>query len=75
MSPLTENVAYYMNNGEKLAQEVKHVPLLAKAYTYSVDQFDAMKRGTKFGGENKLGLNIEDRTKLEAKLRTSSKST
>ena len=60
-------VDYYMKNGEKLTQEVKYVPLPAKAYAYNVDHFAKRAVGTKFGGENKVGLTIEDLMKLEAK--------
>ena len=62
-----EFVEYYMKNGEKLAKEVKYVSLPAKAYTYNLDHFAKMAKGTKFGGENKVGLTIEELMKLEAK--------
>ena len=64
---IKEFVEYYMKNGEKLTQEVKYVALPAKAYAYNVDQFAKMAKGTKFGGENKVGMTIEDLMKLEAK--------
>ena len=56
-----------MKHGEKLAKEVKYVPLPAKAYTYNLDHFVKRLKGTKFGGENKVGLTIEELMKLEAK--------
>lgn len=62
-----EFVEYYMKNGEKLAKEVKYVPLPAKAYAYNLDHFVKRAKGTKFGGENKIGLTIEELMKLEAK--------
>ena len=62
-----EFVEYYMKNGEKLTQEVKYVPLPAKAYAYNLDHFGKRAKGTKFAGENKVGLTIEDLMKLEAK--------
>lgn len=62
-----EFVEYYMKNGEKLAKEVKYVPLPSKAYTYNLDHFAKRAKGTKFGGENKVGLTIEDLMKIEAK--------
>lgn len=62
-----EFVEYYMKNGEKLAKEVKYVSLPAKAYTYNLEHFAKMAKGTKFGGENKVGLTIEELMKLEAK--------
>ena len=62
-----EFVEYYMKNAEKLTKEVKYVPLPAKAYAYNDDHFAKRIKGTKFGGENKVGLTIEDLMKLEAK--------
>ena len=56
-----------MKNGEKLTKEVKYVALPAKAYAYNLDHFAKMAKGTKFGGENKVGLTIEELMKLEAK--------
>ena len=62
-----EFVEYYMKNGEKLSKEVKYVSLPAKAYAYNLEHFAKMAKGTKFGGENKVGLTIEALMKLEAK--------
>jgi phosphate transport system substrate-binding protein len=62
-----EFVEYYMKHGEKLTKEVKYVPLPAKAYEYNMDHFTKRVKGTKFGGENKVGLTIEELMKLEAK--------
>lgn len=62
-----EFVEYYMKNGEKLVKEVKIVPLPAKAYAYNVEHFAKHTKGTKFGGENKVGITIEELMKLEAK--------
>jgi len=63
-----EFVEFYNKHGEKLAREVKYVPLPAKAYAHNLETFSKLKLGTKFGGENKVGLTIEDLMKLEAKL-------
>jgi phosphate transport system substrate-binding protein len=62
-----EFVEYYMKNAEKLTKEVKYVPLPSKAYAYNLEHFAKMVKGTKFGGENKVGLTIEELMKLEAK--------
>lgn len=62
-----EFVEYYMKSGEKLTKEVKYVPLPAKAYAYNLDHFTKRVKGTKFGGENMVGLTIEDLMKMEAK--------
>ena len=61
-----EFVEFYMKNGEKLATEVKYVPLPAKAYTYNLDHFAKRQLGTKFGGESKVGMTIEALMKIEA---------
>ncbi len=62
-----EFVEYYMKHGESLTKEVKYVPLPAKAYAYNLDHFAKRGKGTKFGGENKVGMTIEDLMKIEAK--------
>ena len=61
-----EFVEFYMKNGEKLTKEVKYVPLPAKAYTYNLEHFAKRAKGTKFGGENKVGMTIEALMKIEA---------
>ena len=63
-----EFIEYYNKHGESLAKEVKYVPLPPKAYTYNLESVGKMRLGTKFEGENKVGLTIEDLMKLEAKL-------
>ncbi|HET9415732.1 MAG TPA: PstS family phosphate ABC transporter substrate-binding protein [Pseudolabrys sp.] len=65
---IREFVEYYNKHGEKLAREVKYVPLPAKAYSYNLDTMGKMRLGTKFGGENKVGLTIEQLMKMEARL-------
>lgn len=62
-----EFIEYYMKNGESLTKEVKYVPLPSKAYAYNLEQFGKRTKGTKFGGENKIGITIEELMKLEAK--------
>lgn len=62
-----EFVEFYMKTGAKMAQEVKYVPLPPKAYTYNSDHFAKRQKGSKFGGENKVGMTIEELMKLEAK--------
>jgi phosphate transport system substrate-binding protein len=63
-----EFVDFYNRHGAKLAKEVKYVPLPAKAYEYNLDVLAKGRVGTKFGGENKVGLTIEELMRLEAKL-------
>ena len=60
-------VDFYIRNGERLAKEVKYVPLPGKAYAHNLETLAKMQAGTKFGGENKVGLTIEELMKLEAK--------
>jgi len=59
---------FYMKNADPLVREVKYVPLPKKAYDYNLEHMAKKQVGTKFGGENKVGLTIEDLLKLEAKL-------
>lgn len=61
-------VEFFNKHGEKLAREVKYVPLPSKAYQYNMDALAKNQLGTKFGGENKVGMTIEELMKLEAKL-------
>ena len=63
-----EFVDFYMKNADVLVREVKYVPLPASAYLYNTDQVQRKVLGTKFGGENKVGLTIEQLMKMEAKL-------
>jgi phosphate transport system substrate-binding protein len=63
-----EFIEFCMKNADTLVREVKYVPLPAKAYTYNLDHFSKNVLGTKFGGENKVGLTIEQLMEMEAKL-------
>ena len=63
-----EFVEYYMKHGAKLSKEVKYVPLPERAYAHNLEMLRKMTLGTKFGGENKVGLTIDELMKLEAKL-------
>ena len=61
-------VEYYMKHGAKLSREVKYVPLPERAYTHNLEAVAKRTIGTKFGGENKVGLTIDELMKMEAKL-------
>ena len=61
-------VQFYMENAEKLAQEVKYVPLPAHAYKSAWDHVLKGKRGTVFGGTAEVGITIEELLKREARL-------
>ena len=63
-----EFVEFYNRNAERLVKEVKYVPLPPKAYAYNLETLAKMRLGTKFGGENRVGLTIEELMKLETKL-------
>jgi len=65
---IREFVQFYMKNADTLIREVKYVPLPAKVYTFNMEMVDKKTVGTKFGGENKVGLTIDELLKLEAKL-------
>ncbi len=65
---IKEFVEYFNKHADKLVKEVKYVPLPPKAYSYNMEVLGKGKLGTKFGGENKVGLTIEELMKLEAKL-------
>jgi phosphate transport system substrate-binding protein len=62
-----EFVEFYNKNAEKLVKEVKYVPLPAAAYLYNLDTLAKNRVGTKFGGENLVGVTIEQLMKMEAK--------
>jgi phosphate transport system substrate-binding protein len=63
-----EFIAYLNKNADKLVKEVKYVPLPSRAYSYNMETLGKMRLGTKFAGENKVGLTIEELMKMEAKL-------
>jgi phosphate transport system substrate-binding protein len=58
---------FYMKNAPKLVAEVKYVPLPAKAYAYNLEALQKGRVGTKMGGENKVGLTVEQLMSLEVK--------
>jgi phosphate transport system substrate-binding protein len=61
-------IEFYMKQADVLVREVKYIPLPAKAYAYNLEHLDKKKLGTKFGGEAKVGLTIEELMAMEAKL-------
>jgi phosphate transport system substrate-binding protein len=65
---IKEFTEYYMKHGAKLSKEVKYVPLPDRAYAHNLEMLVKKTLGTKFGGENKVGLTIDELMKLEAKL-------
>jgi phosphate transport system substrate-binding protein len=60
-------VEYYMRNGAAAASAVKYIPLPAKAYTSAMNRFQAGKTGTIFGGQEAIGLKIDELLNRELK--------
>ncbi len=63
-----EFVEFYMKSAAPLVTEVKYIPLPAKAYTGNLEHLAKKKLGTVFGGQNEVGLTIEQLMKREAQL-------
>ncbi|MBK7676019.1 MAG: PstS family phosphate ABC transporter substrate-binding protein [Candidatus Accumulibacter sp.] len=61
-------VDFYMKNAPQLVKEVKYIPLPAKAYAGNLEHIAKKKLGTVFGGQNEVGLTIEQLMKREAQL-------
>src|SRR3989338_7634604 len=62
-----EFVEFYLKNAAKLVQEVKYIPLPAKAYEMVLGNFQKGKIGTVFGGKSEVKLKIETLLQREAK--------
>lgn len=62
-----EFIEYFNKNADKLVREAKIVPLPAAAYADNVNTLSKNKVGTKFGGENMVGVTIDKLMKMEAK--------
>ncbi|MBI1811555.1 MAG: phosphate ABC transporter substrate-binding protein PstS family protein, partial [Nitrospirae bacterium] len=60
-----EFVDYYIKNAPKLTKQVGYVPLPANAYKLATERFTKLKTGSMFGGEEKVGMKIEELLKLE----------
>lgn len=60
-------VTYYINNAPKLVAEVNYVPLPRRAYDLARGIFNRNRVGTVFGGEEAVGLTIEQLLSKEAK--------
>jgi phosphate transport system substrate-binding protein len=59
---------YYMTNGSKLVKKVKYIELPANAYKLGLARINNEVKGTSFGGENQIGLKIEDVMSRKPKL-------
>ncbi|MCE9529491.1 MAG: PstS family phosphate ABC transporter substrate-binding protein [Planctomycetales bacterium] len=60
-------VEFYLKNVKELATEVKYLPLPDKAYEMALERFSKLKTGTSFGGEQAIGITIEEVLQREAK--------
>ena len=67
-SEVKEFVEYYLQQGGKLAKEVKYVPLPDSAYKTALQHVREGRKGTVFGGVAEVGITIEELLKREAKL-------
>ncbi|MDZ7995520.1 MAG: PstS family phosphate ABC transporter substrate-binding protein [Nostoc sp. EfeVER01] len=60
-------VQFYLQNAAKFSQEVKYVPLPVSAYTTAQNHFNKKRYGTIFGGQESVGLKIEELLSREAR--------
>ncbi len=60
-----EFVEFYQRNAAKLIPPTGYVPLPSRAYAANLDSIRSAKTGTVFGGENKVGLTIDQLLKME----------
>lgn len=63
-----EFTEFYIQEGGKLAAEVKYIALPKKAYAMALDVLKKGRKGTVFGGHAEIGLKIEELLKRETKL-------
>ncbi len=63
-----EFVDFYMKNGARLSKEAKYVPLPARAYTLNAEHIAKKRIGTVFGGEEAIGIKIEELMSRETKM-------
>jgi phosphate transport system substrate-binding protein len=52
-------VSFYVRRGESIASDVGYVPLPKSAYLRILSKYTSGKTGTAFGGENQVGVTIE----------------
>ncbi len=60
-----EFISFYLKNADKLTKQVRYVPLPANAYKLATERFAKQKTGSMFGGEEKIGMKIEELLKME----------
>lgn len=59
---------YYLSNAAKLVKKVKYVELSPSAYKLGLARVNNVVKGTSFGGENQIGLKLEDVMNRQPKL-------
>ncbi|MFM9967679.1 MAG: PstS family phosphate ABC transporter substrate-binding protein [Burkholderiales bacterium] len=64
-APLREFLDYYNRNAARIVRKVLYVPLPPEAYLYNLGILKNQRFGTKFGGENRIGMTILDLMKME----------
>lgn len=62
-----EFVEFYLKHARDLVAEVKYVPLPEAAYKTAAEHFAKRKLGTVFGGEEAVGLRVEELLAREAR--------
>ena len=62
-----EFVEFYLSNASKYVSQVKYIPLPGQAYTLARGHFRNRKMGTVFGGDEAVGLRIEELLRREAR--------
>ncbi len=63
-----EFIDFYMQHAATLIREVKYVPLPASAYALNLEHVRKNRLGSVFGGENRIGITIQDLMRRAAKL-------
>ncbi|MCZ7632667.1 MAG: PstS family phosphate ABC transporter substrate-binding protein [Phycisphaerales bacterium] len=53
-------VDFYLEHAAELAEEVKYLPLPARAYEMARDRLRSGQTGTAFGGEPEVGVSVEE---------------
>ncbi len=60
-------IEFYMKHAAALVEEVKYIPLPAKAYQLALSNFSQGKLGTVFGGISEINIKIDDLLQREGK--------
>ncbi len=66
-SEVKEFVEFYLKNAQKLAKEVKYIPLTDKDYKHAFTNFSNKKTGTAFGGDAEIGVTVAELLRRDPK--------